>query len=177
MTCFRSLHYLFLTLLLFVLIGAISCGPSSDDDDSVDDDDTAIDDDDAANDDDTAVDDDDVADDDDTTPFPPTFTQVWTQVISQNCGCHGGSNSHWNHSGSAATAYSELVGVPSNQSGLDRIEPGDASLSYLAHKLNGTHNTTAVGGGGSRMPRNQPQLSPALRSLVEDWVNDGAQNN
>lgn len=48
-----------------------------------------------------------------------------------------------------------LAGVASNQSpGLAYIEPGDRLLSYLWHKINGTHLTPAAGPGrGSQMPR------------------------
>ena len=51
------------------------------------------------------------------------------------------------------------MNVPANQSGLDRIEPGDHQASYLWHKINGTHRVEPANGSGQRMPRGGTPLT------------------
>jgi hypothetical protein len=83
------------------------------------------------------------------------------------------------HSGSSASAsldlsdgYTEAVDVPAVQlPTMDRVEPGDTSLSYLWHKLEGTQAT--VGGSGNTMPRTGT-LSVADRAIIETWITEGA---
>lgn len=68
------------------------------------------------------------------------------------------------------------MGVASTQaSGLNRIEPGDPAASYLVNKLDGSHSS--VGGNGSRMPRNLPQLSQPLRGMIREWIAAGARDD
>jgi len=59
------------------------------------------------------------------------------------------------------------VGVPSDSSGLNRIEPGDHNASYLWHKLNGTQGEV---GGGSQMPRRNCCLSEAELTGIGAWI-------
>jgi hypothetical protein len=137
---------------------------TSDDDDSADDDD------------DDSADDDDVSDDDDDSAAP-SFTQVWTEILSQNCSCHNIGAGGWAHEGERETAYGILVGVTSGQATpMNRIEPGDPTQSYLMHKLDGTHES--AGGSGLRMPRSgPPYLSDSDRDTIRGWITAGAQNN
>lgn len=72
-------------------------------------------------------------------------------------------------------AYGELVGVPSEQSSLHRVEPGEPAKSYLVHKLEGTH--LDVGGAGARMPLRAMRLSEDQLQLIRQWIEEGAQNN
>ncbi len=43
-----------------------------------------------------------------------------------------------------------VIGIASNESNLDRIEPGSRQDSYLWNKINGSQ--ADVGGSGERMP-------------------------
>ena len=68
------------------------------------------------------------------------------------------------------------VGVPSLEAiGLNRIEPGSSSTSYLVIKLLGTQSI--VGGSGDRMPLGSSPLSNAQISVIRRWIDDGAKNN
>lgn len=75
---------------------------------------------------------------------------------------------------SAGTAYENMVGVPSVQSELMRVKPGDVQGSYLIHKLEGTQ--VEVGGSGMQMPVGAP-LSAEVIDLIRDWVAQGAKDN
>jgi mono/diheme cytochrome c family protein len=69
--------------------------------------------------------------------------------------------------------YAELVGVPSTQSPLPRVRPGDAQRSYLFHKIAGTH---AAVGGGERMPFGDA-LSAEQIERVRQWIDGGARDD
>jgi hypothetical protein len=102
----------------------------------------------------------------------PTFTQV-QEVFTQNCafsGCHGDVNTQEGMNLTAGQAFANIVNVPSNQSGLDRIEPDRPDDSYLIRKIEGT-------GAGQRMPAGAPALPPATIQLIRDWTAAGAPNN
>lgn len=136
-----------------------------------DDDDSAGDDDDSAGDDDDSV-----GDDDDSASGPSTWTDVYVNVISPFCSCHAaGSTGGWSHNNSPQAGYAAFVGVPSAQSAMNRVTPGNSTQSYLMHKLDGTQAT--AGGSGSQMPRNQPELPASLRDMVREWIDAGAMND
>ncbi|MCB9742102.1 MAG: lamin tail domain-containing protein [Alphaproteobacteria bacterium] len=104
--------------------------------------------------------------------FTYTATADIQPIIDGNCsGCHTGGGS------SGGLALDELweatVNVGSSTS-LDYVEPGDAASSYLYHKLAGTQSS--VGGSGSQMPRGGPYLSSADLTMVEEWIDAGAQH-
>ncbi len=67
--------------------------------------------------------------------------------------------------------YDALVGVPSTQSALAIVEPGDALYSYLWHKLNGTQSI--AGGSGTAMPLDGLLAQPDL-DRVTLWIDQGA---
>ncbi len=69
-------------------------------------------------------------------------------------------------------SYNALVGVPSTQAPLSRVEPFDPNASYLWHKLNGTQ--LSVGGTGQTMPIMGPPLDAATLALIEQWILEGA---
>jgi hypothetical protein len=157
-------RYSYLLLIVLAALLLPSCivppGGGDDDDDAADDDD----------------DDNDANDDDDSAVGPPTFTAVWTDVISINCSCHGSGAGGWAHNNNQSDAYEILVGISSGEApDLNRIEPFDTDASYLVHKLDGSQDS--VGGSGARMPRNSPQLPQVERALIRDWINAGALNN
>lgn len=102
-------------------------------------------------------------------------------ILAANCAsrtCHGNGGDQ----GGLADlddydlAYSHLVNAPSTGvSGMDRVEPFDASNSYLMHKLDGTQ--TSVGGSGSQMPLLGSPLSITERNGIRAWITAGATKN
>ena len=61
----------------------------------------------------------------------------------------------------------DIVAVPSFQiPELNRIEPGQVSMSYLFFKINCASQLS-----GNRMPRDAPPLSLNDQALVRDWIN------
>lgn len=72
-------------------------------------------------------------------------------------------------------AYASLVNVPSAESPLPRVKPGNPEASYLMHKLDGTH--LDVGGQGEQMPFGFPPLSDEVREQVRAWIAGGARKN
>ena len=79
----------------------------------------------------------------------------------------------------AGETHAATVGVPSTQSKLPRIAPGNPERSYLIHKLRGTH--LKAGGSGAPMPFNADTGGNGLAKdeldLIEAWVRAGASNN
>jgi len=72
-------------------------------------------------------------------------------------------------------AWSELVGIPSSQSELSRVEPGSPEKSYLYLKLIDKQDTE--GGGGLQMPFQQNPLDPAQIEAIRLWIEQGAKIN
>lgn len=72
-------------------------------------------------------------------------------IVARKCiACHG-ANAQAGLSLQRGSGYDLLVGVASTElPDMARVTPGDSSMSYLAHKLQGTH--ADVGGSGMRMP-------------------------
>ncbi len=109
-----------------------------------------------------------------------TFTHIYTNIIQPICTCHGfGSSGGWTFANDQDTLYSVWVDEPANQpsSGMDRVEPGDSTLSYVMHKLDGSHGDAAVGGFGSQMPLSGCCLDQATRDGIRDWIDEGAPDN
>jgi len=72
-------------------------------------------------------------------------------------------------------AWSQLVGIPSSQSVLSRIEPGNPSKSYMYLKLTGAQDTE--GGRGLQMPFQQAPLAPTQIEAIRLWIEQGAERN
>jgi hypothetical protein len=72
----------------------------------------------------------------------------------------------------AAVAYDMLVGSPSGCNGMDFVEPGDVSSSYLMNKLTGSGMC-----GGTKMPKGGAPLTPSELDLIGNWICAGAQDN
>jgi len=84
--------------------------------------------------------------------------------------------------GDCNVGYANLVGVASTQhTTMNRVEPGDASLSWLMHKLDGTQGMfTAQCAGmfcGSQMPLGGPFRSQQERDAIRAWISNGALND
>jgi hypothetical protein len=121
------------------------------------------------------------------TLFAGTFDRIQKQIFNQSCAvssCHD-SQSHRNDLIlEVGAAYTNLVNVgPFNGSafalGWQRVTPGDASASYLYHKLTGDLPDSSY---GVRMPHRQPvssnragrKLHPTLIELIRLWIDAGA---
>ncbi len=99
-------------------------------------------------------------------------------IFTANCAlsnCHAGTNPQQGMNLSAGQAFANVVGVPSNESALLRVQPGFPDSSYLVHKIQGTQAT--VGGTGQRMPLGRNPLSPAQIDTIRAWIAAGAANN
>jgi len=112
----------------------------------------------------------DVDDDDEDCDFP--LADVQDEVFTPNCAtCHVPGHA----TGLAlddGNSYANTVGVPSTQlPQMDRVEPGDTSLSYLWHKVDGTH--LGVGGSGAQMPLTGNLTQQQIDDIAE-WISDGA---
>src|SRR5207244_8601291 len=83
--------------------------------------------------------------------FSHDIVRIFTSNGPKTCarvGCHSGPNPTGGQNLEAASAYANIVNVPSNEKpALLRIKPGDAANSYLFQKITG-----APGLAGSRMP-------------------------
>lgn len=104
-----------------------------------------------------------------------SFAREIQPIFNANCSCHMGSFPTEDMNLGSGQSYANIVNVKSNQSPLDRIEPGDPTKSYMIHKLRNTQRT--VGGSGARMPFGGAALRPAQIQLIEKWITQGAQNN
>lgn len=103
----------------------------------------------------------------------PRLSSIQSIIFNPSCIEHHGD--HATEAGldlTSGNAYSNLVNVASVQVALNRVTPGDAESSYLIHKLDGR-----AGIVGDRMPTNGPFLTTAQIDVIEQWIDDGAQNN
>lgn len=128
---------------------------------------------------DAPVDDDDdddataVDDDDFTEPEGPAVWGDAYALLRFRCGCHvddteGGLGGF----DDPDLAYANLVNVPSTESPLDRVEPGDVEASYLIWKIRG--EPFAVGGEGDRMPPTGLAMRDWEIGLLAEWIELGA---
>ena len=106
--------------------------------------------------------------------YAGTFDRIRQQVFAQSCAlsaCHDSESATGGLILLPGAAYSQLVGVvPSNPAaagaGLQRIFPGDPTLSFLYRKLT---DDLEVGWGGS-MPAAGPAVSQQLIDIIELWI-------
>ena len=75
---------------------------------------------------------------------------------------------------SNGNSYDAIVGAMSGQSDLPIVFAGDVGRSYMAYKLEGTHEAAPANGSGVSMPKGGAPLSAADLNLVLDWIADGA---
>jgi hypothetical protein len=111
----------------------------------------------------------------------PTFTEVYTTIFAAH-GCtthHSGAATGGLDMATQATAYANLVGVPATTSAGekpactgDRVVAGSAMTSLLYEKV-----SEAKPPCGSEMPPEEPALSIAEQTTIENWINGGAKNN
>lgn len=71
----------------------------------------------------------------------------------------------------AVTSRNNLVNIDSGQApGNFRVVPGDSSSSWLIFKLTTTDPTLL-------MPKQGPPLSPGTIGTIQNWIDQGAQDN
>jgi hypothetical protein len=112
-----------------------------------------------------------------------TFTQVYTQVISQKCApCHTTSGGDGVKFGmldmtSQSAAYKNLVGVAAagDQCGGKgtRVVAGNPGSSIMYEKV----DPSAASPCGAKMPLGGAALSTAEAALIDSWIAGGASNN
>jgi hypothetical protein len=102
-------------------------------------------------------------------PLEPNFDSIQANVFDQVCvHCHSGANAPVGLRLDAANSYASLVGVPSAETGVLRVAPGNANNSYIIQKLEGT------AGVGERMPAGLPALPQSDINIIRQWIGDGA---
>jgi hypothetical protein len=90
-------------------------------------------------------------------------------IIMANCGCHVAGGSGMLMMPNAATAYDNLVDVPSaGDPNFIRIAPGDSANSYVLKKLTGTQTV------GSSMPFGGGMLPAQDIATITAWIDEGA---
>ncbi|AKV03273.1 hypothetical protein AKJ09_09936 [Labilithrix luteola] len=113
----------------------------------------------------------------------PTFTQIYTTIISVRCApCHTTPEGIGTQVGqldmtTQNAAYMNLVdaaaaGASCAGDGV-RVVPGDAAASLMFLKVDLTDPAPC----GSKMPLGGPPLAPDEVTQIQDWINAGAQNN
>ena len=111
----------------------------------------------------------------DTGLFEPLSLDVDIQpVLTRRCqdNCHSVEDPVSMSMTEGHDTYGELVNIAATQAPLyDRVEPYEPDLSYLWHKVNGTH--LEVGGMGSQMPR-RGELLESERAMIRRWIEEGA---
>jgi hypothetical protein len=102
-------------------------------------------------------------------------------VIGPVCGgCHGGSGG-LSGLNDCNSAHANLVNIASTElATMDRITPGDATMSWIMHKLDGTQDwfmsSCADMYCGAQMPLGG-ELAANVRDAIRAWINDGAVND
>jgi FG-GAP-like repeat len=115
-------------------------------------------------------------------PPPPLWSAIHAQVIGPTCGgCHGGSGGlsgledcNAGHASLVDTASSELPVM-------DRVTPGDPTMSWIMHKLDGTQGgftaQCTMMFCGQSMPLGSPLLALDVRNAIRTWITNGAIND
>ena len=102
----------------------------------------------------------------------PTLSSIQALVFDPHCvDHHGGRAVEAGLDLSDGMSHAALVNVPSIQTALDLVEPGDAENSYLVHKLEGRAGIVR-----DRMPPIGDPLTEEEIAAIRDWINAGAPN-
>jgi len=106
--------------------------------------------------------------------YTGTFDRIRQQVFAQSCAlsaCHDSESAAGGLILLPGAAYSQIVGVaPANVvaagAGLQRVFPGDPSLSFLYRKI----TNDLESGWGVPMPASGPAVSQQLIDILEAWI-------
>lgn len=116
-------------------------------------------------------------------PRSVSFQRDVVPLFAKHCAyCHMKEGPHAGLVLEPRFAYVMIVKLPSIQSALKRVAPGDPERSYLLLKMQDRHR--AAGGSGGKMPvfpggypRGVLTAAPADIALVQAWIEAGAPNN
>ncbi len=104
----------------------------------------------------------------------PSFAQDIQAIFNRTgctaAGCHG-SSPQAGLDLRTGVSYGQLVNVPSTQTGILRVIPGNAQGSYLMMKLEGRATV------GATMPLGGNPLGSTDLGNLRNWINQGAKNN
>jgi hypothetical protein len=102
-----------------------------------------------------------------------TYRQVQDTIFTPSCAtsdCHQGVDAPYGLDLRSGEALTNTVGLPSGERPeFDRIEPGNATDSYLYMKVAGDARIF-----GDRMPAFAPPLTDEKLLLLRDWIEQGA---
>ena len=93
--------------------------------------------------------------------------------IFQASGCVGCHSTQFSNLNTLLSVQAGDYNSSSSGANMPWLTPGDPNLSYLYHKVEGTH--ASVGGSGSQMPKNQPALSSSTILEIGTWIDGGCQ--
>jgi hypothetical protein len=102
--------------------------------------------------------------------FASDIQEIFARKGCADASCHG-SMQEAELDLRAGNSYAHLVSVPSTQTGILRVIPGDADGSYVVMKVEGR---AAV---GDRMPLGGIPLDNIDLTNLKNWINEGAKNN
>ncbi|MFT6400181.1 MAG: hypothetical protein ACJAYU_004951 [Bradymonadia bacterium] len=105
------------------------------------------------------------------TPAGMTLDDLHVNIFADSCGggfCHLNGQEAGSINLDPSDELMDALLGPSTVSGLNLIEPGDPSLSYLYLKASGEFG--AVGGSGSQMPLGAPALTDEQLQMIADWI-------
>ncbi len=106
----------------------------------------------------------------------PDLAEIQAGVFQGGCAlstsCHSGSNpAEMLDLSSVVLSETNLVNVPSLQSAtLNRVEPGDSSMSYIMNKLEGVGLEDTSGGDPSTQMPQGGMLCQVKIDAVRDWI-------
>jgi hypothetical protein len=107
-------------------------------------------------------------------PSPSFSTDVNEIFQRRGCtaaNCHGTGQAGLQLTADASANYDQLVNVPATSEDFLRVEPGNATDSYLVIKLEGRQIK------GSPMPLTGGSLDNIDLTNIKNWINNGAPNN
>jgi mono/diheme cytochrome c family protein len=116
-------------------------------------------------------------------PAPVSFRRDISPLFANRCAvCHMKEGPDAGMILEPRFAYVMIVGVPSTESPLKRVAPGDPDHSYLLLKMQ--NRQREVGGSGNKMPIfpggvgfGNLSATPAEIALVRAWILAGAPDN
>lgn len=98
-----------------------------------------------------------------------TYTSTVEPIVARKCAaCHNDASPGAGVSFQKGSGYDYLVNVASDElPDMPRVTPGDSKLSYLAHKILGTHEE--VGGFGTKMPPSGSLREKEIEAIIS-WI-------
>jgi len=98
-----------------------------------------------------------------------TLESIQANVFNPFCvTCHAGASAPQGLRLDVTNSFTNVVGVPSSQVSLLRVDPGNPGQSYLIQKLEGSASV------GAQMPLGGPPVPQMTIDYVRQWIVDGA---